>query len=56
MPKDKSGAKRGGAEKQISIKAELVEEVLKGYRGPQDFEAIFKRLKKPWSSERWERS
>jgi hypothetical protein len=56
MPKDKSGEKQAGAEKQISIKAELVDEVLKEYRGPQDFEAIFKKLKKPWSSERWERS
>jgi transposase-like protein len=45
MPKDKSGEK-AGADSRISIKAELLDEVLKEYRGPQDFEDIFKQFKK----------
>jgi putative transposase len=45
MPKDKSRKKAGG-EDRISIKAEMLDEVLKEYRGPQDCEAIFKQCKK----------
>ena len=45
MPKDKGGEK-AIREERISIKAELLDEVLKEYRGPQDFEAIFKQFKK----------
>ena len=45
MPKDKKGEKTGG-EERISIKEELLDEILKEYRGPQDFEAIFKQFKK----------
>ncbi len=45
MPKDKSG-KKAGSEERISIKAEWLDEVMKEYRGPQDFEAIFKGFKK----------
>ena len=51
MPKDRSGEK-AGAEGRINIKAKLLDEVLKEYRGPQDFEAIFKQFKKPWLTER----
>jgi len=45
MPKDKSGEKAGG-EERINIKAELLNEVLKQYRGPEDFDEIFKQFKK----------
>ena len=45
MPKDENGEKSGG-EERISIKAEWLDEVMQGYHGPQDFEAIFKRFKK----------
>ena len=45
MPKDKGEAKPV-KEERISIKAELLDEVLKDYRGPQDFEVIFQRFKK----------
>ena len=45
MPKDKGEAKPV-MEERISIKAELLDEVLKDYRGPQDFEVIFQRFKK----------
>ena len=45
MPKDRGGEK-AITEERISIKAELLDEVLKEYRGPQDFEAIFKQFKK----------
>ena len=45
MPKGESGEKAGG-EERISIKAEWLDEVMQGYHGPQDFEAIFKRFKK----------
>jgi hypothetical protein len=37
MPKDKSG-KKAGADNRISIKAELLDEVLKDCREPQDCE------------------
>ena len=43
MPKDGGGEKVG---KEVSIKAELLDEVLKEYRGPQDIEEIFKQFKK----------
>ena len=45
MPKDGGGEKmekEGG----VRIKAELLDEVLKDYRGPQDIEEIFKQFKK----------
>ena len=45
MPKDKGEAKPV-MEERLSIKAELLDEVLKDYRGPQDFEVIFQRFKK----------
>ena len=45
MPKDREG-ENDGTEVRKSIKAELLDEVLKDYRGPQDFEEIFKRFKK----------
>ena len=45
MPKDKGEAKPV-MEERLSIKAELLDEVLKDYRGPQDFEVIFRRFKK----------
>lgn len=45
MPKDKSEEKTG-SEDRISIKAEWLDEVMKEYRGPQDFESIFKQFKK----------
>ena len=40
MPKDRGGEK-GEAQGRISFKADLLDEVLKGYRGPEDFEEIF---------------
>jgi len=45
MPKDKR-AEKVGTERRIVIKPELVDEVLKEYRGPEDFEGIFKQFKK----------
>ena len=45
MPKDR-GDEKVGKEELVRIKPELLDEVLKGYRGPQDFEEIFKRFKK----------
>jgi transposase-like protein len=45
MPKDRGGEKLG-TEERVSIRAELVDEMMKEYRGPQDFEAIFKQFKK----------
>lgn len=45
MPKDSEGERTEG-EAGMRIKPELLDEVLKGYRGPQDFEAIFKQFKK----------
>ena len=44
MPKDGRGEKVEG--KPGRIKAELLDEVLKEYRGPQDIEEIFKEFKK----------
>jgi hypothetical protein len=41
MPKD-GGGEKVGKEGRVSIKAELLDEVLKEYRGPQDIEEIFK--------------
>lgn len=35
-----------GIEGGVTFKPELLEELLKGYRGPQDFESIFKQFKK----------
>ena len=43
MPKNTEGEDQGA---RVSIKPELVDEVLKEYRGPEDFEAIFKQFKK----------
>lgn len=43
MPRNREDEKQGA---KISIKAELVDEVLKEYRGPQDFDEIFKQFKK----------
>ncbi len=43
MPKDRGGEKPGA---KIDIKPELVDGVLKEYRGPQDFDEIFKQFKK----------
>ncbi len=45
MPDGKSGEK-AGSEERISIKAEWLDEVMKEYRGPQDFDEIFKLFKK----------
>jgi putative transposase len=45
MPKDR-GDEKVGKEELVRIKPELLDEVLRGYRGPQDFEEIFKRFKK----------
>jgi len=45
MPKDR-GDEQVEKEDRVTIKAELLDEVLKGYRGAQDFEAIFKQFKK----------
>ena len=45
MPKDR-GKEKGWKEGRINIKPELLEEVLKEYRGPQDFESIFPQLNK----------
>ncbi len=45
MPKD-GGGEKVGKEGRVSIKAELLDEVLKEYRGPQDIEEIFKQFKK----------
>jgi len=44
MLKDNSGEKVE-TENRLSIKAELVDEVLKEYRGPQGSEAIFKHFR-----------
>ena len=44
MPKNRGGEK-GEAQGRISFKADLLDEVLKGYRGPEDFEEIFKQFK-----------
>jgi putative transposase len=44
MPK--KAEEKMGADAGVKIKAELLDEVLKGYRGPQDFESIFKQFKK----------
>lgn len=35
-----------GIEGRVTLKPELVDEVLKEYRGPQAFESIFKQFKK----------
>jgi len=35
-----------GKEGRISIKPELLDEMLKEYRGPQDFESIYRQFKK----------
>ena len=35
-----------GIEGRVTFKPELLDELLKGYRGPQDFESIFKQFKK----------
>jgi transposase-like protein len=43
MPK-RAEEKVGG--EGVTIKEELLDEFLKGYRGPQDFESIFKQFKK----------
>lgn len=43
MPKDREEAERAA---KIDIKGELIDEVMKEYRGPQDFEEIFKQFKK----------
>ena len=45
MPKD-GGGEKVGKEGRVTIKAELLDEVLKEYRGPQDIEEIFKQFKK----------
>ena len=45
MPKDR-GDEHDGKEDRVRIKPELLDEVLKGYRGPEDFEEIFKQFKK----------
>jgi hypothetical protein len=45
MPKDR-GDEQVGKGEQVRIKAELLDEVLKEYRGPEDFEEIFKQFKK----------
>lgn len=45
MQEDRGG-ENVGTEGRISIKEELFDEVLKEYRGPQDFEEIFKQFKK----------
>lgn len=44
MPK--KAEEKVGIEGQVTIKPELLDEVLKGYRGPQDFESVFKQFKK----------
>jgi hypothetical protein len=41
-----SGEKKVGKEGRISIKPELLDEVLKEDQGPQDFERIFRQFKK----------
>lgn len=43
MPKGRGEEKGGG---KVTIKPEFLDEVLKDYRGPQDFEDIFKQFKK----------
>ena len=45
MPKD-GGGEKVGKEGRVSIKPELLDEVLKEYRGPEDIEEIFKQFKK----------
>jgi hypothetical protein len=45
MPKDR-GDEHDGKEDRVRIKPELLEEVLKEYRGPEDVEEIFKQFKK----------
>jgi transposase-like protein len=44
MPK--KAEEKVGIEGSLTIKPELLDELLKGYRGPQDFESIFKQFKK----------
>jgi putative transposase len=45
MPKDR-GDEKEGMQGRVKIKPELLDEALKGYRGPQDLEEIFKEFKK----------
>jgi len=44
MPKRE--VEKDAGENEVTIKPELVNEILKGYRGPQDFESLFKQFKK----------
>jgi putative transposase len=44
MPKRVEEKEEG--EGGVTIKPELLDEILKGYRGPQDFESLFKQFKK----------
>ena len=44
MPKDRGGENVG--KERARIKPELLDELLKGYRGPEDIEEIFKQFKK----------
>jgi putative transposase len=44
MPKREAETEEG--ESGVTIKPEVVDEILRGYRGPQDFEILFKQFKK----------
>lgn len=52
MPKD-GGGEKVGKEGRVSIKPELLDEVLKEYRGPKDIEEIFKQFKKAVLERHW---